>query len=141
MGKNSFLASLFTEFTEEHETLSDDQKMFIAVLSGAASALVSSLSEYAMICQQSTGEALSFTAQKLMSKGVREFYRGFMPTAWRDGKFTVSYLFVAPLVQHKMMEYCSRDYETIAALMSGTITGVGATLVTQLWDVMVTHIM
>lgn len=85
-----------------------------------------------MTRQQDTGKAFVPTARELWSQGFKNVYRGFTPTMIRDGGYAAGYLAIAPLATRKMMEYV--DNEHLATVSGGVLTGIGATVVTQPFD-------
>ena len=124
-------ALLTSALAEDGRTLSDHKKVFVSAVSGALSALVCP-AEYVMTCQQDTGKAFVPTARALWSQGFKSIYRGFTPTMIRDGGYAAGYLAIAPLVTRKMMEHV--DNQHLATLSGGVLTGVGATVFTQPFD-------
>lgn len=79
-------------------TLTDRQRMAIAFVAGATSALAATPSESVPVYMQKPECRGISTIQALRDLKVRS-WRGLVPTAGRDGLFTVGYSALAPIMQ------------------------------------------
>jgi hypothetical protein len=115
--------------------------MLSGFLAGAVSATVSSPAELIMLWQQNKGTNILTTTREIMAQSPLRIYRGFIPTAARDGGLSVGYLalaetirvgFVAPLFP--------QDSNLPPAILSGIIAGVFAAIVTHPFDTLKTDL-
>lgn len=85
----------------QNAALSDTQKMTVALLAGATSALAATPSEAIPVYLQKPECAGKSTLQALQELKLRA-WRGLVPTAGRDGLFTVGYAALAPVLQSRV---------------------------------------
>jgi hypothetical protein len=125
-------------FARDKQQLSDAQKTAASFGAGALSALISSPCELLMMHQQTTGKSIEHTVRQLLeSRGITGFTRGLVPTALRDGGFTIGYLSLAKKIQQQLLT--RMDSKTCAALAAGVVSGLLAGVVTHPCDTVKTH--
>jgi hypothetical protein len=109
--------------------------MGTSFVAGAASAVISAPSELLILQQQLQlqKKGLSSTAQWLLhTYGYRKFFTGVIPTAMRDGIFTVGYQSLAPL-SSKMLGV-STGSPFVDTTIGGLPAGLLATIVSHPFD-------
>ncbi len=107
------------------------QSINASFAAGVASSLVSCPVERVMTLQ---GQAVNHyfaavTSQQFKQHGISSFFSGQTATALREGGFSVFFISITPELKKEILPYCIND--TIASLISGTISGIGATLISQ----------
>lgn len=107
--------------------LSDGQKMGASFVAGAASALASTPSEAIPVYMQKPENAQKKTVQVALEL-KRRMWRGLVPTAKRDGLFTVGYDSLAPIMQAKARAIMDKSS---AEVVGGIGAGVATAVATQ----------
>ena len=109
----------------------------ISALSGVLSAVVVSPAELVMISQQRFGNSLKAAAAEVIRKnGVRGVFRGIVPTAAREGGWTLGFIGIAPSVKEMFMDdsrYFSH-HEIQASAAASVVAGQFAATITQPFD-------
>lgn len=111
------------------------QKIFSAYIAGACASIAATPAEYIMIQQQIMSQSVSKTVAHLYAQKNIHLFKGFIPTALRDGGFTVGYLTLGDMIK----ETCNIHNAVIA----NSIAGVCAAVITHPFDtiktIMQTH--
>lgn len=104
-----------------------------ASVAGMISAIAVCPAEGIMIQQQNTGKSFWETAKHVGSTyGVRGFFRGFVPTAIREGVFTTAYLGATPIMKEKIRAFGVNEW--VAQGIAGTGVGVVAAAISHPFD-------
>lgn len=141
--------------------LSDIEKTIAAFSAGSLSAIVSCPSELILIKQQPRLLLTGFDSGALIIKELpglsfkeaindiykqnklKSFYIGFIPTAIRDGLFTVGYLVLADLIKPEISKIIDNETmlenEAIATISSNILAGVIAGIATHPSDTIKTN--
>lgn len=72
---------------------------------------------------------MDVTSQQFKQQGLTGFFTGQMATALREGSFSVFFISIAPALKKELVPYCIND--PVASLVSGVMSGIGATCVSQ----------
>ncbi len=119
-GANNFFAGFCNPF-------------FASIAAGVVSAVVVCPSEGIMRQQQQTGSPFWKTAKTIYANyGVQGFFRGFVPTAIREGAFTAAYLGATPRLKDYMRSQGVNEWETQVA--GGVISGTVAAVISHPFD-------
>lgn len=117
----------------DQKDLSASQRLASAFTAGVGSAFISCPTEM-VITAQGTLESNFYTAglQVFQQRGFKGFYTSLPATGMREGLFTAFFLGVTPLVKTWLRPYSTN--ENSLHIFSGVISGVAATVVSQLFD-------
>lgn len=127
VGFNRYIQKTFFSNSTE---LSHKQKMFSAFAAGMGSAFLICPTEMMMTWQCKTGYSLRVTGDYLFSQGgIRCFFTGFSATAARDSISSTFLLWVIPTLKTRIKAYYPND--GAASLLSGSLAGLSATILTQ----------
>ncbi len=107
--------------------------LLASVMAGASSAVLVTPSEIVMNRQQKEGGRYVDIARSIYNNyGVRGIFRGILPTAVREGGFTLGYKALSPAIRENMKE---KGYSPIVSQgVAGIASGFVATLITQTSD-------
>ncbi len=112
------------------EELSAFQKLALAFTAGVTSAAAATPSESIPVYQQLAGtQGVAKSTSQAFNELKGKAWRGFFPTAFRDGLFTVGYGALAPLAGKAFEEQVGES--TVAKLAAGAATGTVIALATQ----------
>lgn len=124
-------------FTHGGDQTNMAQQVSAACMAGIASAAISGPCELVMRHQQSTGDSFVKTVAALTNtpKGSLLLYRGFTPTAVRDGGFTAGYLALGKQIGDCIpYESTTPMSKVVKAIIGGVPAGVAVALITHPFD-------
>jgi len=139
---NGSLSSFLSN--NDKRPLTDIERLTVAAIAGAASALVSTPAELFMIQQQRSGNSLMKTGSSILkSHGLFTFYKGLIPTAIRESLFTCGYLGLGPVIKEQLIENVPntfKDYPIAASFLGSIVAGLLAAALTQPADTVKTRL-
>ncbi len=114
-------------------SLSESRKLAAGFAAGAFSGVVSGPTELVMLKQKNLNTTLRQAFSHVVrQKGIAQLWRGFVPTALRDGGFSMGYLALDDLFKKPVKKIVDNDYA--AALLAGAASGLVVAIPTHPLD-------
>ncbi|CAK9033030.1 unnamed protein product [Durusdinium trenchii] len=128
-GANSLISSGI-KATKGASELRESERLGVAVVAGAASALVQCPCQLVEVNQSNHGSSMFSTARRVVSEyGFLGLYRGYSMGATREGIFCSSYMAVNPMVKSWVQEQRLELSDAAATLAASAVSGtLGAAL-------------